>query len=221
MYWRELFEPRDCDQYTKPLAKADAACKALLGDVRMHAFRGARVLLGFAVTQDTLLTIHVGRSSTTRRGAWGRYYNFLVAYTPPEHRLKGFARAALAHALDFPHPLHAIAPDRIKSLAGSKAGILLHMSLGHQFWGVNDKDELIVDTPLRTGSRPGVPFHGRSATAHRLHAEQEGMTPDIHEAALNTVKPMTGHELAMFYRLKYSENLPEQVLNKFMTRGVT
>lgn len=206
---RVLTAPRDCDPVTRAWASADPAYKELLGQVRMHVFRGARAFV-LEHEDGTPLTLHVGRHATNRRGAWGWYYNFVVAYTPPALRRNGYARAALRQALQATYPPSAPHADRLKSLAGSKYGVLLHLGLGHQFWGANAKGELVVDTPLVPRSRLGVPFHGRTAFAHL----------DLDEQALNQARPMSFTEIDAVYHAKYHEHVPEALFPKYL-RGAT
>lgn len=202
----EMVTPADCDFFTRPWAKEDKECANLLGQVRMHAWRGAKV---FVLEQEgepgswKPVHLHVGHFATNRRGLWGRYYNFLVAYTPPALRRNGLAREALDRRV------RELKPDRLKSLAGSKYGVLLHLGLDHQFWGMNLKGEFIIDTPLKPGSREGAPFHGRSAYAHANKSPEQ----------LDLARPMTATEIAVAYRSKYGENAPETTLAQYMHNG--
>lgn len=97
-----------------------------------------------------------------RKNAWGRYLNCYLAYTAPQHRYKGYASILLAEL-----ECRGIEGgwNRIRSLAGSYAGVRLHLRFGHQFWGIAKKGELIVDSPLRSGDKwpDGIPERARTA----------------------------------------------------------
>lgn len=111
-----------------------------------------------------LISVNVTNfSKRPRKNAWGRYLNFYLAYTAPAHRLKGYATMLASHleakALELGY-------SRMKSLAGSYAGVRLHMRMGHQFWGIGKKGELVVDTPLAPGMAfpEGIPIEARNAS---------------------------------------------------------
>ena len=126
------------------------------------------------LVDGNLLSINVTAfQKSARKNAWGRYINFYLAYTMPEYRYKGFASMLVEHieqkALELGY-------NRMRSLAGSYAGVRLHMHFGHQFWGIAKKGELIVDTPLRNGDEwpDGVPERARTAgeNVHRMRLDE-------------------------------------------------
>lgn len=188
------------DAITKPWAREDPDAKELLGTVRMHAFRGSVVRVVYEASGLDPLHIHIGHLSKQRRGAWGVYYNWLLAYTPPPLRRVGLARWAFNDQVHFHLGLDV---DRIKSLAGSKYGVLLHYGMGHQFWGATDKGELVVDTPAHDNVRfpLAVPFHARTLPKWKGLAEADGED-------MKGVRPMNPAEVKAFYKDRYRERFP-------------
>lgn len=92
---------------------------------------------------------------------WGKYANFYLAYTLPEFRKQGLATMLYNHVVE---NARAAGMFRIKSLVLSKLGYYLHRGLGHKFWGVEIKGELVVDEPLIERAWPdGVPKKARAA----------------------------------------------------------
>jgi len=129
--------------------------------------------LGLLVCGELLSVNVTNFSKSKRKNAWGRYLNFYLAYTVPEHRYKGYASRLVEHvertALEQGY-------NRMKSLAGSYAGVRLHMRFGHQFWGIAKRGEFMVDTPLRSGDEwpEGIPIEARNGSLepHRMDLEE-------------------------------------------------
>lgn len=122
----------------------------VLTEVRRDVFYGGSVWVLYddlhpGDLEPVPLSIHVTKLGKRKKNKWEPYANWYTAYTTPDHRRKGHA-TALYRAME----TEAIAKGcrRVKSLAGSKAGALLHMSLGHQCWGETDNHELAYDTAL-------------------------------------------------------------------------
>lgn len=117
---------------------------ALLNEVRMHVFRGSPlwVLIGGDGKILSLLVMHFGKQ---KRGIWGPYVNGLVAYTPVPLRRRGYATVLCKERERVAKELGC---RRLKSLACTEAGLMLHYSLGHQMWGLSEGDEVVINTPL-------------------------------------------------------------------------
>lgn len=180
------------DATVKPVAKLEEnkVTRELIRSVGFHVWRGSQCLVQ---TDDdgNVRHIHAGRMSTQRRGAWGRYYNFVVAYTPPQYRRQGEARSALAYMLN----LHK--PDRLKSLAGSHLGALLHLGMGDQMWGATEKGELLVDTPVGEWTGPQeMPFHARSFIKHMPEGEERAQM-------IKKASPLTRDQVLAFLAERY------------------
>lgn len=79
------------------------------------------------------------------KNAWGRYLNVYLALTLPDHRQYGYAKELMS---EVERQALLAGCKRLKSLAGSPLGALLHLSLGHSFWGPTPKGELKVDSQL-------------------------------------------------------------------------
>jgi len=115
-----------------------------------------------------LISINVTNIHKRRKNAWGRYINVYLAYTLPDYRYKGYASRLITHLEET-----AIAGgcNRLKSLAGSWAGVRLHMHFGHTFWGIAKTGEIVVDSPLAPGMKfpDGIPEDVRNRTVEPAH----------------------------------------------------
>ena len=176
----------------------DKISRSMLSGSRVAVMSWNVPCIGLMVDGELVSVNVTNFSKSKRKNAWGRYLNFYLAYTVPEHRHKGYA-SLLVEEIE----RRAIEGgwNRMKSLAGSYAGVRLHMHFGHQFWGIGKKNgELVVDTPLRSGDEwpEGVPIEARNATDNptRMTAIQ------IFEA-LQTGKRFAGAELPNEAMLEY------------------
>jgi GNAT superfamily N-acetyltransferase len=155
----------------KPWWAADP-CSVFEGSMwRIYPFYGATLFGGWL--GDELVTVNATRfSKGKKKNAWGRYTNFYLAYTVPSHRRRGYAVALQRHVEEL---AVGLGYHRLKSLTQSYLGLRLHMSLGHHFWGVNAKNEIIVDTPLVAKDWPTdtVPMEARAVKDPHLLSEGE------------------------------------------------
>lgn len=118
----------------------------VLKDVRRDVFYGGAVWVTYYGADDSEpVSLCVGKLGKRKKNIWEPYLNWYTAYTLPTYRRRGFA-TELYWAME-QEALKA-GCRRVKSLAGSSAGLALHLSLGHQCWGKTDKDEVYVDSPL-------------------------------------------------------------------------
>jgi GNAT superfamily N-acetyltransferase len=116
---------------------------AVLDEVPTHVFRGSRLyILTFAGVPVSYHAVYLGRR---KKNVWEPYANWYTAYTVNKYRRRGFARHLAIIAREDARRGGCV---RLKSLAGTMLGIYLHAALGDQFWGVTDKCEVVVDTPL-------------------------------------------------------------------------
>lgn len=177
----------------------DKISRSMLSGSRVTVMSWGVPCLGLLLNGELVSVNVTNFSKRARKNAWGRYLNFYLAYTVPEHRLKGYASRLVEHV-----EKTAIEGgwNRMKSLAGSYGGMRLHMHFGHQFWGIAKKGEFIVDTPLRGGDEwpDGVPIEARNAgvVPHRMDLEE--MAEELHaprfgvqlpsEAMANYIKVM-------------------------------
>lgn len=115
----------------------------VLTETALYVFWGARVWL---LTDDTEpLSIHVSKIGKRKKNKWEPYMNWYGAYTLPDHRRRGHAYKLYAAAEKV-----AVSAGcrRVKSLAGSSAGLGLHLALKHQAWGRTPAGEVYIDSPL-------------------------------------------------------------------------
>ena len=128
---------------------AGAEKHPVLTELRRDVFRGGRtwVLYGGVpgAVNNVPLSIHCSRIGKRHKNIWEPYMNWYGAYTLPSDRRKGHAYSLYAH-------VEAVAVKagcrRVKSLAGSSAGLGLHAALHHQCWGLTENNEVWVDSPL-------------------------------------------------------------------------
>lgn len=148
----------------KVLSPAQAeAERTFASALRLWEFRGARFWV--ASRPEGLVSINVTRFQGSKaKNGWGRYANWIIAYTLPPYRQQG-----IATRLEFHVERVAVQEGmrRLKSLAGTWGGVRLHIACGHVFWGLARGGELAVDCPLpgQDGFPAGVPVEVRAAAA--------------------------------------------------------
>ena len=97
------------------------------------------------------------------KNAWGRYINWVYAFTATPFRHRGIA-SAMQRQVEADAVM--LGYSRLKALAGSYAGVRLHYTLGHDFWGLGKNGEIVVDTPLFEQEWPEtVPIEARARAA--------------------------------------------------------
>jgi GNAT superfamily N-acetyltransferase len=140
----------------------DKMSRSMLSGSRTAVMAWGTPCIGLMVDYE-LLSVNVTSIHKKPKNAWGRYINVYLAYTVPAHRYKGYASTLVEHL-----EKEALAEGctRMKSLAGSWAGVRLHMHFGHHFYGVAKNGELVVDTPLISGLTfpDGIPVDVRNRT---------------------------------------------------------
>lgn len=115
----------------------------VLIELRRDVFRGGTVWVLWE--DETFLSLNCSRIGKRKKNIWEPFLNWYTAYTTPTERRKGYATELYTHAER--EALNA-GCRRVKSLAGSSAGLALHLSLGHQCWGLTEGNEVWVDSPL-------------------------------------------------------------------------
>lgn len=128
----------------KAMLTAGADKHPALVELRRDVFRGGTLWVMY--TEAGLpVSINCTKLGKRRSNAWEPYANWYSAYTLPAHRRTGLAtdlyRVAEAAAV-------AAGCRRIKSLAGSSAGLGLHLHLKHACWGTTANGEVFVDSAL-------------------------------------------------------------------------
>lgn len=141
--------------------------KQLVKQMSMLGFWGAKVWV--LEVDGKAVSINATRFSKGRsHDAWGKYSSFYLAYTLPSHRYRGYA-TRLQRAVEEQSGM-----DRLRSLAGSWGGFRLHYRMGHEFWGIAERGEVLIDTPISSAPFPtGVPKRARkfNTTGTRLSRE--------------------------------------------------
>jgi hypothetical protein len=155
-------------------------------EVRMMLFRGTSfwVLMDRDAMPVSLNATHFGKR---KKNVWEPYANWYTAFTRPESRRMGYAKGLGWHVRREAVEAGCV---RLRSLAGTYLGYRLHRSFGDQFWGITDKDELVVDTPLVTdevlAARGREPFPSRTTPmgARKWAQRTSPLTPTMVEAYL-------------------------------------
>lgn len=116
----------------------------ILKDLRRDVFYGGHV---WVLYNDVMqpVSINCTKPGKRRKNVWEPYANWYTAYTVVSERKQGHAKALYKHV---EAELEALGCRRIKSLAGSSAGLALHRSVGHACWGESDNKEVYVDSAL-------------------------------------------------------------------------
>jgi len=123
---------------------------------------------------DETVSYSAWRFSTKKqKNAWGRYTFWHFAYTPDKSRRRGYAKQLFAEVASLAVQQGYV---RVKSLCQSRLGVILHQSLGHDFWGRDKKNgSLVVDSPLNRAIvfPDGIPIEARCAiNPHKMIPEE-------------------------------------------------
>jgi hypothetical protein len=132
------------DELLKDIVKqADSKGKNVLTELRYYKF--IKIDMWCLYENDSFRSLHISHIGKIKTGVWEPYLNFYAAYTPPEFRRRKFASK-----LYFQVRQEAIKDGckRIKSLAGSKEGLMFHHYFNDQFWAMTEHREILIDTPL-------------------------------------------------------------------------
>lgn len=127
----------------RQLKAAGADNHPVLKDLSFYVFWSAHVWVAYE--GDAPVSIHCTKLGKRKKNVWEPYANWYGAYTLPSERRKG-------HATALYRVMEAAAVQagcrRVKSLAGSSAGLALHHSLRHACWGLTPNNEVWVDSAL-------------------------------------------------------------------------
>lgn len=148
--------------------------RKVLGDLGYYKFTQIDMWIGFVGTVP--VTVNISHIGSRKKNGWEPYLNWYVAYTTPEYRRLGAATTLGAFVRELAVEKGCV---RVKSLAGSWLGLLLHHSFGDQFWGLTPKREVQVDSPLVDSSRfpaDAVPPNGRKWTTSTVPMTLEALT---------------------------------------------
>lgn len=125
----------------------------VLTELRRDVFYGGTVWVAWQDHEGgpVPVSIHCTKLGKRKKNIWEPYANWYSAFTLPQYRRQGHA-TTLYRQME--QEALAAGCRRVKSLAGSSAGLALHLSLGHQCWGQTDNNEVWVDSPLPGCSGP-------------------------------------------------------------------
>lgn len=114
-----------------------------------------------AFLDTSKLTVQVCHFGEHRRCAWGRYLNMEYVYTLPSHRRQGHARRLALEVQE--EAVRRRGCNRVRSMITTYPCYRWHLSLGHEIWGRDTDNSLLVDSPLTHERFPDtVPRHARS-----------------------------------------------------------
>lgn len=116
----------------------------VLTELRRDVFRGGTLWVSYDIESEPA-SLNCTKIGKRKKNAWEPYANWYSAYTMPEQRRLGYASELYRVA---EHAALAAGCRRLKSLAGSSAGLGLHAYLKHACWGLTLNGEVFVDTPL-------------------------------------------------------------------------
>ncbi len=170
----------------RQMAALAGASHPVLKELGLYAFWGATTLV-LRDTDGNPFSVHSSKLGKRKKNKWEPIVNWYGAYTLPMVRRNGYA-TALYRELE--RRAEVAGCRRIKSLAGSRAGLALHWSLGHECWGVTDKGEVIVDTAFpwaigyySAGEAPPQALTLRPMSGADLHKlTKDGLRYDKEEA---------------------------------------
>lgn len=122
----------------------------VLTELRRDVFYGGTVWVAYDPGVDggcgpVPVSVHCTKLGKRKKNLWEPVANWYTAYTLTQWR-----RTGLATSLYTTMECAALEAGcrRVKSLAGSAAGLALHMSLKHACWGLTENNEVWVDAPL-------------------------------------------------------------------------
>jgi GNAT superfamily N-acetyltransferase len=125
------------------MLKLGADKHPVLTELRRDVFRGGRTWVLYDGVRP--VSLNCTKFGKRHKNIWEPYANWYGAYTLPDLRRRGHAYRLYAEV----ERLAVLAGcRRIKSLAGSRAGLGLHRALHHQCWGRTENDEVFVDSVL-------------------------------------------------------------------------
>lgn len=141
------------DQLTPILAsiKTRAGRSNVLAEVDLGFFRCQRAYaLLVDETPVSISVVHFGRK---KKNSWEPYANWFTAFTTPDDRRKGYASLLARHMEKEAVSFGCV---RLKALAGTVAGLGLHVHLKHEAWAITPLCEILIDTPLVPGNNVGL-----------------------------------------------------------------
>lgn len=149
----------------------DGNTHPVLREAALYAFWGALITVKYL--DNAPASINMTKIGKRKKNTWEPYANWYGAYTLPAHRRTGLATELYKNAESL---ALAAGCHRIKSLAGSSAGLALHRSLGHACWGMTANGEVWVDSPLPGhGGRYGANLPPQAPGARMTDAEIDNM----------------------------------------------
>lgn len=99
----------------------------------------------FAEAAEEWIGFASGAVTKRSVGKWGVYFRLDYVHVQPARRGAGLGKALVVAAKAQAAQRGA---GRIRVLVGSRSGFELQRALGHTFWGLDKKGQLIVDHPL-------------------------------------------------------------------------
>ncbi len=135
----KVTNPKDAGQWVKLSTEKHP----VLSEMSMFVFRGA--IMYILVEKELPISFNVTYIGKRKKNVWEPYANWYSAYTVTPRRREGHAKKL---ATEVRNEAISLGCRRLKSLAGTYLGLVLHESFGDQFWGIRENMEVIIDTPL-------------------------------------------------------------------------
>lgn len=186
-------------------AVEDSRERMMLGsDFRLAVFYGCRIT-GILTETGEVASVNLTRyQRKPAKNAWGKYINWMYTFTLPALRRRRYAYDLQA---ELEQGAVVAGYKRVRSLSISWKCAMMHRRLGHEFWGKNDRGELVIESPL-------CMFAGRPLWSFPATTPYNARGPRI--AA--TAAPMTDGELAQELRGGIYNAPPEEVSRWLATR---
>ena len=175
---RQVENTKDAEDVKKKMREgAPKGEKEILNFISTLVFRQVPVWVG--MVGDEPVTVNGTYFEKRKRDVWGPYANAYTAFTRIDLRRKGYARELNNYVREKAVEAGCM---RWKALTGSRLGIYFHQAFGDQFWCLNDRQMMVVDTPLVDASR--FPLDQTPASASRWTTRTTPLTPEELEVLL-------------------------------------
>lgn len=163
--------------------KNDATGWAVLKEADLMMFRGVGVWVGFVDgVPVTLNATHFGKR---KKNSWEPYANWYIAFTVASERRQGHAKHLARYVQNLACNAGCV---RLKALAGTYHGLMLHNALEDQFWAITDKLEVQIDTPLVDKGCTGTPPNARKWTSRTTPMTVEEVLAELGNRTLRYCK---------------------------------
>lgn len=138
----------------------------VLKDWDLNMFR--KIPCWVLFVENVPVSINFTSFGKTKRKGQGPWANWYMSFTNKSHRGLGYDKILTNYILD-----RAVAQGctRMKAKAGTMSGLQQHFNRQDQLWGITEKYEVIVDTPIIDGIENEVPYYITDRTTPMVYSE--------------------------------------------------